>query len=269
MELQNKVVVITHATNVLGTALAKALAEQGAFLLLSGNDEPALQQLASELDPNRRTLIHADLSSDAGRVKIVDACREQDTSIDMLINNPSGNAQGSFRATAQSDISQFIDSNLTAPIVLTRALLPQLAERKAAMIVNIGTLSASIGLPGFTVDSTARFGLRGFSEALARELDNTSTKVIYVAHRGLAYPQQKTPAPDLHGALKRPLDKPGVVAKTIIKAIVAESPFTQLGRAERWWIKLNAVSPKRVDRALRKRLPIFAHFAKRKTFRQR
>ena len=274
MDLNNKTVVLTHAHNTLGIALAKAMDKEGTVLILSGSDETSLIELAKELTSNQHMLVPGDISSDKGRVQLVSACRDKDTSIDILINNPQFGGQGSFRATPQGDISHFINSNLTAPILLTRALFPQLAKRDSALLVNIGTLSGSIGLPGFAIDGAGRFGLRGFSEALARELQNTSVKTIYVAHRGIGqnYNSQnknKTPSPGLNTTLKRPLDKPELVAKAVIKAMVNETAFSQMGWRERCWIKINACAPKWMDKAVLKRLPIYAHFAKQRTFQDR
>lgn len=266
MELNNKTVVLTHATNTLGIALAKALDKEGARLLLSSRDENALKQLSSELEARFHTYISGDINSEAGRVRLVYACQDGDTTIDILVNNSPQGAQGSFRAISQSAISTFINNNLTAPILLTRILLPQLVKRDAAQVVNIGTLSASIGLPGFAIDGAGRFGLRGFSEALAREFHNTSLSTVYVAHRGIA--DGNASLPNLSKALKRPLDKPEAIAKAIIKAMKKDTTFYQVGWRERYWVKMNNLAPEMLSKKILKQLPTFAHFAREKTFRK-
>jgi short-subunit dehydrogenase len=270
MELNNKTVVLTHATNTLGIALAKALDKEGSRLLLSSRDENALKQLSSELEARFHTYISGDINSEAGRVRLVYACQDGDTTIDILVNNPPQGAQGSFRAISQSAISTFINNNLTAPILLTRILLPQLVKRDAAQVVNIGTLSASIGLPGFAIDGAGRFGLRGFSEALAREFQNTSLSTIYVAHRGIDNSKAASSnlTPSLSKALKRPLDKPEAVAKAIIKAMKKDTTFYQVGWRERYWVKMNNLAPEMLSKKILKQLPTFAHFAREKTFRK-
>lgn len=268
MELNGKVALITHASNSLGTALARALAKEGAVLVLAGSDAAALDQLAKNLRPGQATVVVADISCDAGRVQIIEACREHP--IDILINNAGSSGLGLFRSTPQSDFAEYIQNNLTSPLLLTRALTPQLAERKAALIVSIGTLSSNIGLPGFTMASCVGFGLRGFSEALSRELVSTSVKTIYFAHRGLARDnRQNPPAPSLNTALKRPNDDPTKIAKAIIRAIGKEAHSTQLGWTERWWILLNALAPQKIDKALLKHLPAFAYFARKKSLGER
>lgn len=268
MELSNKTVVLTHATNTLGIALAKALDKEGARLLLSSSDKNALEPLSSELEGKSHAFISGDISSEVGRVQLVNTCQDGDSSIDILINNPPQGAQGSFRVMSQSAISAFINNNLTAPILLTRILLPQLVKQEAAQVVNIGTLSGSIGLPGFAVDGAGRFGLRGFSEALAREFQNTSLSTVYVAHRGVANSDSKAPSSNLSKALKRPLDKPEAVAKAIIKAMKKDTSFHQLGWRERYWIKMNILAPEKLTKSILKQLPTFAHFARAKTLRK-
>ncbi len=266
MELRNKTIVLTHATNTLGIALAKALNKEGARLLLSGSDENALKRLITELEARRHIFVYGDINSEIERARLINSCQDSDTGIDILINNPPQGAQGSFRSVSQNAISTFINNNLTAPILLTRILLPQLVKRDAAQVVNIGTLSANIGLPGFTLDGAGRFGLRGFSEALAREFHNTSLSTVYVAHRGMT--NHKTSSPNLSKALKRPLDKPDTVAKAIVKAMKKGTAFHQIGWRERFWIKMNALAPEKLGKSILKQLPTFAHFAREKTFRK-
>lgn len=268
MELSNKTVVLTHATNTLGIALAKALDKEGARLLLSSSDKSGLELLGRELKGRAHTFIAGDTGLEAGRVQLVNACQDGDSSVDILINNPPQGAQGSFRVISQSAISTFINNNLTAPILLTRILLPQLVKQKTAQVVNIGTLSASIGLPGFAVDGAGRFGLRGFSEALAREFHNTSLSTVYVAHRGVATSDSKVPAASLSRALKRPLDKPETVAKAIIQAMKKDTPRYQIGWRERAWIKMNILAPEKLTKKILDQLPTFARFAREKTLRE-
>lgn len=266
MELNGKVVLIIHATNDLGRALAIALAQEGAALVLAGNDAAALDELVKHLTSGQHTVVAADINSEAGRFQVIEACR--DRPIDIFINNAGSGGVGLFRTTPQNEIAEFIHNTLTAPLLLTRALTPQLTERKAAMIVNIGTLSSNIGLPGLTMASCIGFGMRGFSEALARELVNTSINTIYVAHRGLTREKghsSPAPAPNLNTPLTQHSDDPARAAKAIIRAIRKDARSSQLGWAARWWVLRNTLAPKKVDKALLKHLPAFVNFARKKS----
>ncbi len=268
MELANKTVVLTHATNTLGRALAQALAGKSARLVLSGGDEAALKQLAERLPGDQHSVVASDINTEPGRVSLLHTCQQGNRGLDILINNPMSGGQGSFRATPQSTIDAYLKAHLNAPILLIRALLPQLLKRDSAQIVNIGALTASIGLPGFACDSAARFGLRGFSEALGRELGDTPIKVIYFAHRGIKSEQTQANK-NLGSALKRPLDSADSVGKALIRAMETESPFTQMGWRERLWIKRNAVAQKKIDQAIENQRASFAASARKKSFPDR
>lgn len=268
MELADKTVVLTHATNTLGQALARALAGKGARLILSGSDETALTRLAEQLPAHQHRLIASDINTEPGRVSLNQACRQGDGGLDILINNPMSGAQGLFRATSQSAIDTYLSAHLNAPILLTRTLLPQLLKRDTAQIVNIGALTASIGLPGFACDSAARFGVRGFSEALGRELSDSPVKVVYFAHRGIKSTQTRT-TNNLSSALKRPLDSADNISKALIQAIKNENPFTQMGWRERLWIRRNTLARKKMDRAIENQRGAFAASARKMSFPER
>lgn len=266
MELNGKVVLIIHASNDLGRALARVLAKAGTTLVLTGNNAAALDELAKQLPAGQHTVLATDINSEAGRFQVLEACR--DRPIDIFINNASSGGVGLFRTTPQNEIAEFIQNTLTGPLLLTRALTPQLTERKAAMIVNIGTLSGNIGLPGLTMASCVGFGMRGFSEALARELVNTSINTIYFAHRGLARDKQHNsppPPPNLNTPLTQHQDDPACVAHAIIRVIRKEVHSSQLGWAARWWVLRNTLTPKKVDLAVLKHLPAFVNFARKKS----
>jgi len=268
MEFANKTVALTHASNTLGRALAKALAARGARLVLSGSDEPALTQLMTQIGSDQHRLVVSDISTEPGRVCLSDACQLGDRGVDILINNPLRGGQGLFRATSQSAINTYLNAHLNAPILLIRALLPHLLKRDSGQIVNIGALNGSIGLPGFACDSAARFGLKGFSEALGRELSDSPVRVIYFAHRGIKSDAASS-AGKRGAALKRPLDTPESVSKAVLRAMAGDSPFTQLGWRERWWIKRNTLARKKMDQAFEGRRSAFAASARRKSFPER
>ena len=268
MELANKTVVLTHAANTLGRALSKALAARGARLVLSGTDEQILSQLMAQIPSDQHRLVVSDISTEPGRVSLSDACQQGDRGVDILINNPLRGGQGLFRATSQSAINTYLNAHLNAPILLIRALLPHLLKRDNSQIVNIGALTGNIGLPGFACDSAARFGLRGFSEALGRELSESPVKVIYFAHRGIKSGDAPS-AGQLGAALKRPLDSPENVSKALLRAMADDRPFTQMGWRERWWIKRNTLARKKMDQAFESQRPTFASSARKKSFPER
>lgn len=265
MKLLGKTLLLTFADTGLGPAVARALAAKGAFLLLSGSAEPALNSLHAEIGTQHSRVVTGAIDTEAGRVQLIETCRGNERPVDGVICHGPDSRYGLYRATSQATIEQFVRQYLLGPILLIRGLIPQLVDRPAALIVTIGTLPGSIGLPGFATAASAGFGLRGFSEALKRELIATGVKSVYITHRGIARvtpgqgqrprPGQTTSA----GSAGKPEVEPKVehakqIADAVIKAMEQEQDRTLLNRRERWWTACRAISPKVVEKSLQKHL---------------
>ena len=89
-------------------------------------------------------------------------------------------------------------------------------------MVNVGSIYGSIGYPGYATYSASKFALRGFSEALRRELADTSVNVLYAAPRATRTSMNSSAATALNQALKVGMDDPGDVAKAVLDAVQAE-----------------------------------------------
>jgi short-subunit dehydrogenase len=96
----------------------------------------------------------------------------------VLINAAGINPFGMFAEQAAAEIGKAFAINTVAPILLCHALLPVLSERPAAQIVNVGSTFGSIGFPGFAAYSATKFAVRGFSEALRRELADSAIRAF-------------------------------------------------------------------------------------------
>jgi len=116
----------------------------------------------------------------------------------------------------------------------------------------VGSTFGSIGFPFFAAYSASKFGLRGFSEALQRELDATGVDGIYVAPRAARTPLNTGPVVRMNEALKVAMDPPEVVAEAIVRAIERDRERVYLGWPEKAFVRLNALLPGVVGRALRK-----------------
>lgn len=135
----------------------------------------------------------------------------------MLINNAGTMTVGHMADRRDADVERMITTNLAAPILLTRDLLPALRLARGR-VVNIGLVFGDIAYPFFAAYSATKFGLRGFSDALRRELAGQGVGVTYIAPRAT-----RTPAEGAFAALVRPmqmaLDAPDVVARQAWNAI--------------------------------------------------
>lgn len=259
MNLAGKRILLTGATGGIGQAIAKQLAAEGASLLLTARDAEALAAVAAGL-PGNHVVCAADLSKAAERARLVDVVSEG-KGLDVLINNAGSQQFGWFSALSEAAISRQLLLNLEVPVLLSHHLLPQLAASGEAVILNIGSTFGSIGHPGFSAYCASKFGLRGFSEALGRELADTGIRVSYLAPRATRTSLNAPAVNALNDALGTHSDSPEQVAAAVIRMLLDGSRRRHLGWPERFFAWLNQVLPAVVDRALRQQLTLIKRFA--------
>ena len=265
MQLNGARILLTGASGGLGQALAKTLAEAGASLLLVGRDQKKLAALAMSLAGTGQAVdtLAVDLNQPADVARLaVEAGRFQ---VDVLINNAGINAFGLFEQLDWSRAADVLETNLAAPMRLTHSLLPLLKSRESAAIVNIGSTFGSLPFPGFAAYSAAKAGMKGFSQALRRELWQERAvgriEVIYVAPRAIDTPLNTAAVNALNDDLGSKSDSPEAAARQIVAALAAGRGETHLGFPERLFAWLNGVAPALIDRALRAKLAIVKRHA--------
>lgn len=260
MRLDGVVGVLTGATGGIGRALALCLAQSGMKLILAARNPDRLTALADELPPGSVAGICAgDLSEPGAQCAVARLARSDGAGT--LINLCGGNQFALLDGQTNDDARALITTNLIAPIQLTQALLPHLRSRSEAMIVNVGSAFGAIGFPGYSLYCASKFGLRGFSEALGRELSDTAVRVIYVAPRATRTDMNSAAACALNAALGNAEDSPRQVARHIVRSMQRSRPRTGIGWPERGVAALNQLLPSLVDRAIARQLPLVRRFA--------
>lgn len=261
MQLNNARILLTGASGGLGQALAHQLAAAGASLLLAGRDDARLATLAISLGEVGEGCqsVRADLTRPEGIAAAAGAARE--FGVNVLINNAGIGRFGLYAEQAWPDLDQVLATNLHAPMRLTHALLPWLQGQPQAAVVNIGSTFGSLPFPGFAAYSAAKAGLRGFSQALRRELADSRVAVIHIAPRAIETALNDDAVNALNRALKNHSDSPETVARQIVAALRQGRGEHHLGFPERLFAWINGVAPSLIDRALAGKLPIVKQFA--------
>jgi short-subunit dehydrogenase len=261
MNLATSSVLLTGAAGGIGSAVARTLGARGARLLLTDLRTVALDELAERLagDGSASTVLAADVTAAEGRAALVAAARRAQT--DVLVNLAGVNPFGLFVEQPPELIEQALRINAAAPLLLTHAMIPVLEERARGVIVNVGSAFGSLGYPGFAIYSASKFALRGFSEALRRELADTRIRVRYVAPRATRTALATNRIRAMNEVLGVGMDTPETVARAIAAAIETGRNETFLGTAERWFARLNALVPSLVDGYVRKQLDVIRRFA--------
>jgi short-subunit dehydrogenase len=263
MNIRDARVLLTGAAGGIGTATALALARAGAQLAVAGRTEVALQKLCEEIRAHdgRVQPVVADLASFAGRQALAEEATRRLGGVDLLVNLAGQLDFVPFETEDPVAIERLMQVNLIAPIQLTRLLLPAMLKQGRGRIVNVGSAFGSIAFPYFAVYSSSKFGLRGFSQALRRELDGSGVGVTYIAPRATRTPLNSSAVVRMNEALKVDMDPPEQVAAAIVRAIEQERAEVYLGWPEKLFVRLNAILPGLVDGALRKQHAIMRKFA--------
>ena len=263
MEINTCRALLTGASGGIGQALVAQLCAGGAQLLLVGRNAEALDALAQRF-PGQVQCVVADLARREGR-DVVFSAASAFGGLNCVINAAGINQFSLFEDQDDDDIARLIDTNLTAPLQLTRRLLPLLRQQPRAVLLNVGSALGSIGYPGFATYSASKFALRGATEALRRELADSPVKVLYVAPRGTRTTMNSAPVVALNARLGVAMDAPETVAAAIVDSLRRERAARHLGGPESFFARLNALLPRLVDRALFKQLPLIKHFARAQT----
>ena len=242
--LQNKRVLLTGATGGIGRAMLAKLLDAGAEVLITGRDAGALSELLATA-PGRIRTFAADLTEPSARCELYEYCAALG-GVDVLINN-AGISQ--FSAEQQQDYAALIQTNLLAPMQLTQLLLPLIKVRRGSVLM-VGSTFGSIGYAGFTGYCASKFGLRGFAEALKRELQDSGVKVLYIAPRATRTAINSAAVDALNNALGQGVDTPELVAAAMLRQLEQGIARRYLGGAENLFIRLNALFPALVDNAL-------------------
>jgi short-subunit dehydrogenase len=173
MKISGSTVLLTGATGGIGHAIARALAERGGKLILTGRRTDVLEPLAREL--NGRALA-VDLVEPAEIDRLVSQAGE----VDILVANAALPASGPLESFSVEELDRALDVNLRAPIVLAHALVPQMVKRGSGHLLFMSSLAGKAATPGTALYSASKYGLRGFASALRGDLRTTGVGVSAV-----------------------------------------------------------------------------------------
>jgi short-subunit dehydrogenase len=156
-------VLLTGATGGIGAAIARAFAERGASLVLSGRRSDVLEPLAAEV---------------GGRAVVCDLADREDLdrllaeagAVDVLVANAANPASGLLTDLSQEQIDRMLEVNLRAPIALAHALAPAMIARGNGHMVFISSLAGKAASPASAIYSATKFGLRGFALGVREDL---------------------------------------------------------------------------------------------------
>jgi short-subunit dehydrogenase len=239
MPLKNKKAILTGGSGGIGRFLAAEFIREGADLFSMSRSDGGV--------PEARHL-KADLSTPEGISAACQIVAQEDP--DILVNLAGVQYFGPVEKQSLGEMSEGYMINLLAPAALCKAALPGMKRRNQGQIIIVGSIFGSIAFAHFATYSSAKAGLRAFSEALRRELVDTNVAVTHIAPRavrtGMLTPKMQKFA-ELTGMH---VDEPETVAGQIMAAVKKRKKDVCIGFPECLYVRLNALLPRVVDAAL-------------------
>ncbi len=173
ISLKNKVVLITGASSGFGEDAAKLFAQEGCKIVLAARRLDRLQTLAAEIQSKggEALAIPVDVNERAEIEIMVQTALDLYGKIDILFNNAGYGAVDWFeRLDPERRIETLVRVNLIGTMLVTRAVLPHMLERREGHIINMVSVGGLIAAPTITTYSASKWGLRAFTDALRREV---------------------------------------------------------------------------------------------------
>lgn len=249
MKIDTMHVLLTGAAGGIGSAIARALAGQGAALLLVGRTAAPLERLAEDLRAigARAEVLAADVTLATDRDRLAEAAAA--FGVNVLVQAAGAPAFGRFEQQGDALVASVLLTNLVAPMQLAQRLLPQLRRQSQARVLNIGSALGRLGLPGYAIYSASKFGLRGFSEALRRELGDSPVRVQYLGPRSTqtAFNDRRVDA--YNRATGTRSDAPERVAVAAVRLLQSGAAERFIGFPEQLAVRLNGLVPALLDSA--------------------
>ncbi|MBO7072423.1 MAG: 3-oxoacyl-ACP reductase FabG, partial [Acetobacter sp.] len=180
--LDEKTALITGASGGIGWSVARVLHDRGAKVVLSGTRESILKQYAQKLGQNRAFYVTTNLADPTTADSLVDRAEKcASANIDILVNNAGLTRDTLVLRMKDTDWSDVLEVDLTAPFRLCRSALKGMLRRRSGRIINISSIVGVTGNAGQVNYAAAKAGLIGMSKSLAQEVASRGVTVNVVA----------------------------------------------------------------------------------------
>jgi 3-oxoacyl-[acyl-carrier protein] reductase len=167
--IEGRTAIVCGSSQGLGLACARALSREGVHVIVNGRDQAKLDKTAADLRPvaqGKVIPVAADVTTQEGQARLLAAC----PSPDILVNNNAGPAPRNFADIEHDQWLHALEANMIAPLMMIRAVLPAMKERRFGRIVNITSAMVTTPRPHMTLSSGARAGLTAAMKGLSFEV---------------------------------------------------------------------------------------------------
>jgi NAD(P)-dependent dehydrogenase (short-subunit alcohol dehydrogenase family) len=173
---------ITGGSRGFGRALCDAVLQSGDNLVATARDPGQLEALSGRV--GQLVTAPLDVTDEAQAAEAVAAAIRAFGQLDVLVNNAGYGDIGSVEDTPLDAFRRQIETNLFGTIIMTKAVIPHMRERRSGHIVQFSSVGGRLGAPGRAPYSAAKWGVEGFSEVLAQEMALVGVRVTIVEPGG-------------------------------------------------------------------------------------
>jgi len=187
MKLEGKVALITGASAGIGQACARALAGEGARLVLTARRQERLETLKKEAQSlgTEAVFVLGDAREEQTAIQTVKAAVDTFGRLDILINNTGAGNYKNLVDTSAEEYDSLMDTNVRSTFLFTRYAVPVMLKQKSGTILMISSMAGIYGFGGEAVYCMTKFAQVGFAQALDRELRESGIKVGAICPGGV------------------------------------------------------------------------------------
>lgn len=186
-KLTGKSALITGASAGIGEACARALAAEGANLVLTARRHDRLEALATELRPlgGQVVIVAGDAREEDTAQRAVQAAQDSFGQLDILLNNAGSGNYKNLVDTSADEYDELMDTNMRSTFLFTRHAVPAMTARQTGTILMLSSMAGIYGFAGEAVYCATKFAQVGFAQALDKELRPQGIKVGVICPGGV------------------------------------------------------------------------------------
>lgn len=224
--LVGKIAIVTGASSGIGLAVTEKLVAAGAQVAMVARRKPLLDEHVARLGSNRAFAFPSDVTDVQSLVQLPARVVERLGRLDILVNNAGLNHRGPILKYSAQALGDIVTTNLTAPIVLTRAAVEHL--RPGGAVVNVASLAGMIPVPHEAAYSASKAGLRAFTRSLREEFPELHVATVSPGPVDTNFFHELAEVPDL--VFSQPMSSPEQVADAVLACIAGSAAEIALPR---------------------------------------